>query len=93
MLYYSRATNVLNLLNDAGTAWTSMTVGAAGTLQNSQCSVDLSQTTGTPSGNNLTLSLPVTFKPAYAGAKQVWMFAAGGAGSSGWQQRGSWTVQ
>ena len=37
-------------------------------------SMNLSQTTAALSGNNLTLSLPMTFKAAYAGAKQVWPF-------------------
>ena len=59
------------------------TPGTTETLQNSQCSVDLSQTIATPSGNNLTLALPMTFKASYTGAKQVWMLAAGGADSSG----------
>ena len=92
MLYYNRSANVLNLLNDGGSAWITATPGTAGTLQNSQCSVDLSTTTAAPSGNNLTLSLAMTFKAAYTGAKQVWMYAAGGGGNSGWHQIGAWTV-
>ena len=91
MLYYNQAANQLNLLNDAGTAWTPATPGAGATLQNSQCSVNLSSTTVTPSGNNLTISLPLTFKAGFAGAKQVWMYAAGSTLNSGWQQLGSWT--
>jgi hypothetical protein len=93
MLFYSQTTNQINLLNDAGSAWMSMTPGTAGTLQNSQCSLNVGAMTLTPSGTNLTVSMPMTFKAAYAGAKQVWMYAGGGAGNSGWQQRGTWTVQ
>ena len=92
LFFYNRAANVLNLLNDAGNAWMSMTPGTAGTQQNSQCGVDVSTTTVAPSGNNLTLSMPVSFKTGYAGAKQVWMYAAGTSANSGWQQRGSWTA-
>ena len=46
----------------------------------------------TPSGNNLTLSVPVTFKPPFTGAKQVWMYATGTTGNSGWLNKGTWTV-
>src|SRR5438876_10979588 len=92
MTYYNRAGNTISLLNDAGTAWTTMTAGTAGTLQNSQCSLNVATTAATASGNTLTMSLPLTFNPAFAGAQQVWMSAVGGAGSSGWQQRGNWTV-
>ena len=78
MAYYDRAANTLNLLNDAGTAWTSGTVGSGGTLQNSQCAIALgSSTTRAVSGNTLTLNLAMTFKPAFAGAKNIYMYANG----------------
>ena len=63
----------------------------AGTLPNSQCSLDMGTTTVGLAGNNLTLTAPLTFKAGYTGVKQVWMYGAGGAGNSGWQQLGSWT--
>src|SRR5438876_3677867 len=59
MAYYNRAGNSINLLNDAGTAWTTMTVGTAGTLQNSQCSLNVGTTAATASGNTLIVSLPL----------------------------------
>ena len=92
LLYYTRPTNVLNLLNDAGNTWMPTTAGTAGTLENSQCSVDVSTVAVTPSGNNLTVALPVSFKAGYAGNQQVWMYVGGAAGNSGWQQRGTWTA-
>ena len=92
-LYYQPATNQLNLLNDAATGWLVATPGAATTLQNSQCSVNVGSTTVVPSGNTLTLNLAMTFKPAYAGAKNVYLYATDISGSnSGWQQLGAWTV-
>jgi hypothetical protein len=94
LVYYSRGTNTVSLLNDAGTAWIAGTVGAAGTLQNSQCTVALgTSTTVALNGNALTLTLAMTFAPGYSGAKSVFMYAANGSGSaSGWQPRGTWTV-
>ena len=93
ILYYQPSINQLNLLNDGATVWLAATPGAATTLQNSQCSVNVAATTVVPSGNTLTLNLQVTFKPAYAGAKNVYMFASDASGAnSGWQQLGKWTV-
>ena len=92
-LYYQSSTNQLNLLNDAATGWLVATVGAATILQNSQCSVNAAATTVTRNGNTLTLNLAMTFKPAYAGAKNVDLYATDVSGAnSGWQQLGAWTV-
>jgi hypothetical protein len=92
-LYYNVAANQINLLNDAGTAWLTATAGAATTLQNSQCSLNAAATTAALNGNTLTLNPAMTFKPAYAGAKNIYMYAADVTGpNSGWQQRGTWTV-
>src|SRR5262249_22692573 len=82
----------LYLLNDAGTAWMPGAIGSNATLQNSQCSLDLRNVSVTPSGNNLTLTVPIMFTSAFAGAKQVWMYAGSARGSTGWQQLGTWTV-
>jgi hypothetical protein len=92
MAYYNRAGNTLYLLNDAATVWMPAIIGTGGTLQNTQCAIAMGSTTAVPSGNTLTLNLAMTFKPAYAGAKNVYMFAGNGTASSGWQQRGTWTV-
>jgi hypothetical protein len=93
MLYYNAATNQINLLNNAATAWTAATLGTTTTLQNSQCSVNVADVTVTPSGNTLTLSLPMTFTASYAGAKQTFLFSSDVSGSnSGWQQLGTWTI-
>ena len=93
LIYYAPYTQRLYLATDDASGWTSQMIGTAGTLQNSQCTLSVGGTTATPSGNNLTLSVPVTFKAGFTGAKQVWMYATGTTGNSGWQDKGSWTVQ
>jgi len=87
---YDRASNYIYLYNDAGTGWAGS--GTLGTqLTNSQCTLGAGSTT--PSGNNLTLNLTITFKTAFAGAKNTYMQALDAASaSSGWQTRGTWTV-
>ena len=93
MFYYNAPTSQIELLNDNATQWTPGTLGSATTLQNSQCSVNLATATVVPSGNNLTLNVTVSFKPAFSGAKNVYLHSVDVSGSnSGWQQLGAWTV-
>ena len=92
MVYYNRPSNTLFLLNNAGTAWEPAILGQATTLQNNQCSIDVSGSTAVLSGNTLTLNLDVTFRQ-YSGTKQIYMYgSASGGANSGWQTRGSWVV-
>jgi uncharacterized membrane protein len=91
--YYVRTTNQVNLINDAGTAiLSSAAPGAAVTLSNSQCSLNMAAATVVPSGIDLTVNLPVTFTAEYAGAKGIFMFASGLSANGGWQSMGTWTV-
>ncbi len=93
MLHYDVAANQINLLNDGGTAWTPATPGAATTLQNSQCSLNVTSTAVTINGNTLTLTLAMTFTPAYAGSKKIYQWDNDVLGaSSGWQNVGTWNV-
>ena len=91
---YVQPTNNLYLMNDAGTSWTGpMNPGTAGTLQNSQCSVNLGSSSALGSGNNLTLNLAITFNSSFAGSQSTWMKADDNGGqTSGWQIPGSWSV-
>ncbi len=93
VLYYQPSTNQVNLLNDAGAAWTAATLGGASTLRNSQCSVYAAGTSVLLNGNSLTLNVAITFNPAFSGAKNIYMYSADISGSNtGWLQRGGWTV-
>ena len=86
--------NTLSLLNDAGTAAAgSQSLGTAGTLQNSQCSINTGASSSSASSNNLTVSLALTFKSGFAGNQSLFASATGQSGSaSGWQTVGTWTV-
>jgi hypothetical protein len=93
LVHYDRVANRINLLNDGGTVWQPAAPGAAVALQNSQCAIDVSASSVGLSGDTLTVWLAVTFKGPYAGAKNIYMFAANGSGSSsGWEDRGDWIV-
>jgi hypothetical protein len=62
MVYYDRPGATLYLVNDAGTQWLPGTPGSGGTLQNSQCSVNLATTSLVLASNTLTLNLATTFQ-------------------------------
>ncbi len=92
-LRFDPAANTLALDNDAGTAWgTAAALGSAGILENTQCVVSPAMATAAVTGANLTLTVPVSFKAAYAGVKNVYMLTRNAGWSTGWQQRGTWTA-
>jgi hypothetical protein len=93
MAYHERATNRVYLINDAGTAWSSQVLGSNTVLRNSYCAINLASSSVSISGSTLTLNLSMTFRSTFNGGKTIRMFAnAAGGLSSGWQDRGSWTV-
>ena len=89
---YDPSGNALSLMDDAGAVWVAGTIGT-GSLSNSQCSINLASSTAVTSGNNVTLSLAMSFTSSFAGTKNVYMRAkTDGGTSTGWLQRGTWTV-
>jgi hypothetical protein len=91
-LFYVQGPNVLFLASDAGVWQGPLTPGVSGTLQNSQCTLNAGTSSVTPSGNNLTLNLSVSFAPAFAGGKNVYAEVRSGTVDIGWAQLGIWTV-
>ncbi len=89
---YTPTTNRLYLYNDAGTALpTAVTPGSSGSVSNSQCTLTGTGSSFSASGNNLTLSLALTFEPSFGGAQNAYLDAVGKTQSSGWVQEGTWT--
>jgi hypothetical protein len=93
VLYYP-GSNSLYLVNDNSTALLGpVNPGTAGTVQNSQCSVNSASSSASGSGSNLVFTLALSFKPAFTGSKSVFMNALDVAGAtSGFTSRGTWTV-
>jgi len=92
LVYYERFTNRLLLLNDAGTVWQPATLGNAATLENGQCSIAVGNSAALLAGDLLTLQLAITFKPVFAGPKNIYMYTQATSGVSGWLDRGDWNV-
>jgi hypothetical protein len=91
---YVPSTRSISLVADSGSGYAgSMTLGTTGTVSNSQCTVDIGASSISTSGNTLTLTLALTFKPGFTGAKNIYMgvFNNGNV-FSGWQAEGAWTV-
>ena len=90
---YDAVGNNLYLLNDANTAWYGpATPGSGVSLENSQCVLSASGSSVAKSGTSMTLSVALSFKPAFAGAKAQWVYANSATMNTGWQNMGSWTV-
>jgi hypothetical protein len=81
-------------MNDAGTAWFGpSTLGSSGVIQNSRCKVDAGLSSGSATGESVTLNLSVGFTRGF-GPKSVYLYAQDNAGlESGWQQLGTWSAQ
>jgi hypothetical protein len=94
--FYDRAANGLYLYNDTLTAISGpLTPGAAGTLQNSQCVLNGSTSSlVSASGTDLTISLGLALRGAYAGTSQkVYMWVKDTQNhDTGWVQTSTWNL-
>jgi hypothetical protein len=89
---YDRGHNTLALLTDAGQVPSGSLTPGSGSQQNSQCSINGAASSVVLSGQTLTLNLALSFFPAFAGSKSIYMQAANPVASTPWQSKGSWTV-
>lgn len=95
-LAYARSINVLYLVNDNGDALLAgQVLNTSGRVSNSQCAVTWSSSPVSGSGNNLTLTLGITFAPAFGGNRIFFLAArdVNEANNTGWNTMGTWTVQ
>ncbi len=91
---YKPALNQFRLMVDAGNAWLGpINAGSAGSLSNSQCTLEGATSTGSASGTTVTATIAVAFKSAFSGLKNLYLNVDDQGGlSSGYQVLGSWTV-
>ena len=91
-LAYSRPSNTLYLVNNAGNALLpGLVLDHAGTLSNGQCTIGPAMAAG--SGNTLTLTLNVAASSTFKGSRIFYLAARDGVGgNSGWQPMGTWNV-
>ena len=90
---YYVPTNLIYLANDSGTAWTNQTASQNGTLQNSQCRLQMTSTSVTVTDTSVVLTLKITFSGSFSGLKSIWVYAQdAGPLTAGYQTLGSWSV-
>jgi hypothetical protein len=92
-IVYDRAANRLALVADnPANGSASIAVGGSGLVSNSQCAFSGSGSSVSFGETTVTLTVTITFLPAFAGPKNVFLFAAEAGYQSGWVQRGAWNV-
>jgi uncharacterized repeat protein (TIGR01451 family) len=85
--------NVALFPDSAGIPPTQSALGTTGSLQNSQCAVNVGASSGATSGNTYTLVLSMSFSNSYVGTKNIYF--AGASTSGGYvslQTVGTWTI-
>ncbi|HZP49303.1 MAG TPA: choice-of-anchor Q domain-containing protein [Vicinamibacterales bacterium] len=92
---YDAAANTVRLANDGGDAWSEpMSLGGAGRIANSQCSIDAAGSAATVGNNDIRVTLAVTLDAGFAGAHNIYGLAVDAAqGSSNWRLLGAWNPQ
>ena len=92
--YYNQNTNKLYLIKDDGTAWLDgYPPGSSNIIENSYAKLDCSKTTVSGSGTTLTIKWSVTFKSAFAGVKNTYLYARDDANLyTGWVKKGDYCI-
>jgi hypothetical protein len=94
-IYFIPATNTVYLRDDANTTFGAGAVaGTAALLSNSQVTLDVSRMVVTRSATDLTVTFPLTFRPAFAGLRVIYMWGVDyeGAFPPPWQVMGTFNV-
>ena len=73
---YSPATNLFSIYTDAGTTVLATLAPGTGSAQNDQCGLSGVGSSATVSGTTLTVTFSLSFLPAFAGSKTVYLRAA-----------------
>ena len=93
-IYYDRGSSTIWLASDNTSTWSSVALGSSAVIQNSQCSVTGSGASVSASGTSFTVKIPITFKTAFKGTKNIFMDANNSNGTStSLVSEGTWTVQ
>jgi hypothetical protein len=95
-LAFSRPGNVMYLVNDNGDALLpAQSMATAGSISNSQCSVTWTGGAVSESGNNLSLTLNITFSASFAGNRIIYTAArdVNEANNTDWHAMATWASQ
>jgi hypothetical protein len=92
-LYFFRDSRSLALAQDSGEGAANASVGAVARLENSQCVVNAEKAVVNEENGRLILRLPIDFKQAFAGKKNVYVAIASDASQPvSFRQVGEWVI-
>jgi hypothetical protein len=92
-LWYAPSANRIHLFRDSDRTWLPLQVGSSGTVENAQCILSSSGLTSASSGNSIVLTIPLTFKPGFSGAKTTYAYTYDlGNLQWGWNPTGTWNI-
>jgi hypothetical protein len=80
------------LVDDAASSYQGLAVPGSGSIANSQCSIAATGSSVNVSGNTLTLTLALTFTPAFAGNRVIYLEVRSMTLGSSWQTVGTITL-
>lgn len=81
------------LYRDSDQTWLSIAAGSSQTIENTNCRLAGTGLSVTASGSVLTITLPLTFKAAFLGQKQLYASVWDSVSqTSGWTANGSWNL-
>lgn len=90
---YDRTTGSIKLADDDGSKFASIPLKSNQTVGNSQCFVAAAGSSLSENATALTWKIAITFKPAFAGKKNVYLYALGcNQAESGMRKKGAWAV-
>ena len=87
---YDRTAGTVGLYDDAGNTVSTKPIGSSAALQNTQCAVGFSS--ATTSGNSVSWTVNMLFKPAFTGNKTLYLTANTSTAAAPLTARGTWTV-
>lgn len=92
--YYNQNTNKLYLRNDSNASWLGGYIpGASNVIENTYVKLNCAGTTVSTSGTTLTINWSITFKPAFTGQKNTYLYIIDDANViANWAQKGTWKI-
>ncbi|MCX6625696.1 MAG: hypothetical protein NTY38_32465 [Acidobacteria bacterium] len=86
------AAGEVSLVDDTASSYQGMAIPGSGNIANSQCSIAATGSSVVASGNDLTLTLAITFTPGFSGNRIFFLAARNNTLNSNWQTVGTVTV-
>ncbi|MEP6535445.1 MAG: hypothetical protein ABJF23_09025 [Bryobacteraceae bacterium] len=80
-VYYSVPTGSVMLVNDSGEGSTAVALEGGAAVENSQCTVLTKGASAKGEGTDISVTLPIRFKPKFAGAKKLFLYAEAANGA------------